>query len=177
MSRIKLQDPNCEIPEVKKVFDEIKVATGGAVPAAYRAFWLQAHILQTAWNRTKRILSEWLLDRILKEKISLAVSSINWCKFCCHIHKWNLIKFKVSEEEVKMNENWESEDKKIAFVLNFCRKATKTPEQISDLDFEKLKKFWYSDEEILEILTVMEMYTWYNKIIVSLWLKIEDLTF
>ncbi len=62
----------------------------------------------------------------------------------------------------------------MAFVLNFCRTATKNPETITDEDFTKLKEYWYSDEDILEILTVMEMYTWYNKIIISLWLKIED---
>ncbi len=177
MSRIKLQNPNCEISEVKNVFDEIKEVTGWIVPSTYRAFGLHSHILQAAWNRTKRILSEWNLDRILKEQIAFAVSSINWCKICCHIHKANLIKFWIDEVEVEKNWEWKSTEKKIEFILNFTRTATKNPENITDEDFEKLRNYWYSDEDILEILTVMEMYTWYNKIIISLNLQIEDLTF
>ncbi len=174
MTRIKLQNINSENPEIKEIFSEIKSKTGGVVPAPYRAFALQSHILQANWNRTKRILSEGNLPHSLKESIALAVSSENRCHFCVNIHRNNLLKQGLSEEEVKQIINATSKNEKIDFVLKFCVKATKNPDKISDFDFEVLRKFEYSDEDILEMLTTMEMYTGYNKIIVALDLQIDD---
>jgi alkylhydroperoxidase family enzyme len=59
-------------------------------------------------------------------------------------------------------------------VLRFVSIATKTPAELTDDDFDQLKQNGFSEEDILEMLTVMEMYTGYNKIIVALGLKIED---
>lgn len=174
MARIKLQSENSDIPEVKKVYDEIKEKTGGDVPAAYRAFGIQSHILQANWNRTKRVLSEGNLPQSMKESIALAVSAENGCRFCINIHKNNLIKQEFSEVEVEKITNASSSDSVLDFVLKLCVKATKNPEKVTDADFAKLRSFDYSDEDILEILTVMEMYTGYNKIIVALNLQIEN---
>ncbi|MFH1188203.1 MAG: peroxidase-related enzyme [bacterium] len=174
MSRIKLQNENSNNPEVKKVFDEIRMKTGGTIPAAYRVFGLQPHILQANWNRTKRILSEGNLPHSLKESIALTVSNANGCHFCVAIHKNNLLKQGFSEDEVNQIMESNSKDEKIDFILKFCVKATKDPRQVNNSDFEQLRNFGYSDEDILEILTTMEMYTGYNKIIVALDLQLDD---
>lgn len=174
MARINLQDVNTNNSEIKNVFDEIKEKTGGTVPAAYRAFGLQAHILQANWNRTKRILSEGNLPQTLKESIALAVSNANGCHFCVNIHKNNLIAQDFTEQQTDAIMQAESNDDRIDFILKFCVKATQHPHHISDNDFKQLHEFHYNDEDILEILTVMEMYTGYNKIIVALGLKTND---
>jgi len=174
MSRLTLQNENIKDEEIRGVFSEIKKITGGKVPAAYRVFGLQSHILQANWNRTKRILSEGNLPQSLKESIALAVSSENGCHFCVNIHQTNLLKQGFSKKDIKQITEAKYKDKKIDFILKFCVKATKNPEQISDFDFETLREFKYSDEDILEILTVMEMYTGYNKIIIALDLQIDD---
>ena len=174
MARIKLQGESSENSEIKQVFNEIKTKTGGIIPAAYRAFALQSHILQVNWNRTKRILSEGNLPHSLKESIALAVSSENDCHFCVNIHKKNLLKQGFSEKDVNQIQEANSEDEKIDFILKFCVKATKTPHKITDSDFLVLRDFNYSDEDILEVLTVMEMFTGYNKIIVALDLQSDD---
>lgn len=174
MARIKLQNEDCNTAEIKAVFDEIKEKTGGTIPAAYRAFGVKSHILQANWNRTKRVLSEGNLPHSLKESIALAVSFANGCHFCVSIHASNLLKQEFSETEVEAIQNASSSDAKTDFILKFAVKASKTPHEIADCDFSQLKAFGYSEEDILEILTVMEMYTGYNKIIVALGLQIED---
>jgi len=174
MARIKLQEENSNNNEIKKIFDEIKKKTGGNVPPAYRAFGLQKHILQANWNKTKRILSEGNLLHSLKESIALAVSAENKCHFCVKIHQNNLLKQGFSQKDIDQIKEAKSKDKKIDFILKFCVQATKNPHQISDNDFKTLRNFNYSDEDILEILTTMEMYTGYNKIIVALDLKLND---
>jgi len=174
MARITLQNENSETPEIKDVFDEIKEMTGGTVPAAYRAFGLKAHVLQANWNRTKRVLSEGNLPKSLKESIALAVSFENGCHFCVNIHSKNLLKQEFTEEEVEQIKSAHSKDEHTDFILKFCVTATKSPHEINDAHFEKLHIFGYTDEDIVEILTVMEMYTGYNKIIVALGLEVED---
>ena len=174
MARIRLQDENSNTTDIKAVFDEIKEKTGGTVPAVYRAFGLHAHILQANWNRTKRVLSEGNLLHSLKESIALAVSAENSCHFCVSIHRNNLLKQEFSETVVDQIMEANSDDEKIDFILKFCVKATKNPHKISDADFDQLHLYGYTDEDILEMLTVMEMYTGYNKIIVALGLQVGD---
>ncbi|MBU2523868.1 peroxidase-related enzyme [Patescibacteria group bacterium] len=173
MARIKLQDEDTNDPEIHKIFKEIK-AKAGKVPAAYRAFARHAHILQANWNRTKNILEKGNIDIKEKEAIATRVSAANECHFCLAIHKGNLEKLGLNASDIQSIEKNEVKDEKLNFVLKFVTTATKNPSKITDHDFEKLKEFGYSEEDIVEILTVMEMYTGYNKIIVALGLQLED---
>jgi len=173
MARIKLQDETTNDPEIRTVFDEI-IEKAGKVPAAYRAFARQAHILQANWNRTKNILGKGNIPIEVKEAIAFRVSTENTCHFCMTIHRQNLEKLGVSNAAIDGIECGTTNDEKLNYVLKFVTTATKNPAEITDGDFDALKKFGYSEEDILEMLTVMEMYTGYNKIIVALGLKIED---
>ncbi len=173
MSRIELTKEPSSDPLIQEIFDEIK-EKAGQVPAAYRAFARHYHIVQANWNRTKNILGEGNVSIEIKEAIATRVSKVNGCHFCLLIHKGNLEKLGFSENEINLIENAEIKDEKLKFILNFVSTATKEPEKLTDQDFEKLRDFGYSDDDILEILTVMEMYTGYNKIIVALDLQPED---
>ncbi len=173
MARIKLQSEDIENPEIKSVFDEIKEKVG-KVPAAYRAFGRYAHILQANWNRTKNILGQGNIPIEVKEAIATRVSTVNGCHFCLAIHKQNLETLGVCLADIEAIENGTVSDEKLNFVLQFVATATKNPAEISDEDFQKLKDFGYTEEDILEMLTVMEMYTGYNKIIVALGLQLDD---
>jgi uncharacterized peroxidase-related enzyme len=168
MTRLKLQNEFTEDPEIKKVFDEVKEMTGGEVPMVFRALALQPHILQVVWNKMSRISSEGKLPYQLKESIAIAVSNLNGCKYCVKFHTKTLKNEGFSDEEIGRIMKGESEDEKIDFVLKFCLKATKNPEEVTDEDLKALRDFGYGDEEILEILAVMEMYTGLNKMLVIL---------
>jgi len=43
-----------------------------------------------------------------------------------------------------------------------------------DNQIQQLKEFGYGDEDVLEILTVIELYTVYNQVIVTLDSKVDD---
>ena len=173
MARIKLADEKTTNPEVKNVFGEI-IEKVGRVPAAYRAFARLPHILQANWNRTINILGKGNLPIVTKEAIATRVSKVNGCHFCLEIHRANLEKLEVHSAQIDKIESGEVSDPKLKLVLEFVAIATKKPEQISDRHFERLKNFGYTEEDVLEMLTVMEMYTGYNKIIVALGLQAED---
>ncbi len=167
MARIKLQDDNSNDPVIQEIFSEI-IKKAGRVPDAYRAFARLPHILQANWNRTKNILGKGNIPIQTKEAIALRVSAENGCHFCLAIHKKNIEKLGMTLDDIQAIEKGEVKDEKLNFVLKFVTLATKNPQEITDEDFETLKKYGYSEEDIVEILTVMEMYTGYNKIIVAL---------
>lgn len=173
MARIRLPDEASVGAASLKIFEEIK-EKAGRVPAAYRAFALHSHILEANWNRTKNILGQGNIPIETKEAIATRVSKVNGCHFCLSIHKRNLEKLGMNAQEIEAIERGEVADPKLNFILKFVSTATKEPEKLTDSDFERLKAFDYSEEDILEILTVMEMYTGYNKIIVALDLQSED---
>lgn len=173
MPRIQLQSEESQDPIVKAIFDEIK-SKAGQVPAPYRAFARLPHILQANWNKTKAVLTQGNLPVSLKESIALAVSTANGCRFCIAIHRKNLEKQGFSKESIKGIAQARSEDPKNEAVLKFAVQATKDPHGLTDGDFKKLKSLGYSEEDILEILTTMEMYTGYNRIITALGISPED---
>lgn len=174
MARIKLQNENAKDPLTQEVFSEIK-AKVGRVPAAYRAFALHPHILQANWNRTKNILGKGNIPLGMKEAIATRVSTANGCHFCVAIHRQNMAKCGFSEHEIKdVERNKGIKDKRLAFVLRFVTIATRNPQKLTNSDFSKMRTFGFSDKDIVEILTAMEMYTGYNKIIVALDLKLDD---
>ncbi len=173
MARIKLLEETSNDNKVSEVFSEI-VERVDQVPAAYRAFALHPHILEANWNRTKNILGKGNLPIETKEAIATRVSKVNGCQFCLLIHKGNLEKLGVSSLEIEAIEKGAVDEERLNFVLQFVSIATKEPEKLTDSDFHQLKEFEYSDKDIVEILTVMEMYTGYNKIIVALNLQPDD---
>lgn len=160
-------------PDIQEIYSEIK-QKAGRVPAAYRAFGLYKHILQANWNRTKNILGQGNLPLEIKESIATRVSKVNGCEFCLKIHKDNLEKLGLSSTIIQLIEAGEVDDERLHLVLQFVSTATQNPQKLTDSDFTRLREVGYSDEDILEILTVMEMYTGYNKIIVALDLQSED---
>ncbi len=174
MPRIKLQSENPNNKAINTIFDEIKSATGMGVPAPYRAFGRMEHILAANWNKTKQVLSQGNLPRILKESIALAVSNANGCEFCVSVHRDNLLKHELTQREVEQIAAAASPDEKTDAVLKFAVQASLEPHKLTEQDFDKLKGFGYSEEDTLEILTVMEMYTGYNKIITALGIKPGD---
>lgn len=173
MSRLTLQSESTSNPEIKQIFTEITEKVG-RVPAAYRAFGLHSHILQANWNRTKNILGKGNIPAEVKEAIATRVSKVNGCHFCLQIHKSNLEALGISSPKIEAIENGLTEEAKLNRVLEFVSVATKEPQKLTDADFAHLREDGYSNEDILEILTVMEMYTGYNKIIVALDLQSDD---
>ena len=173
MARVELTDSEVDEPEVREIFNEIR-EKAGRVPAAYRAFSLHPHILQANWNRTKNILGKGGISLKIKEAIATRVSKVNDCRFCLEIHKNNLKNLGLNLTEIESIENGEVNNEQLNLVLAFVSTATKEPHKLTDDDFTKLKEIGYKDKDIVEILTVMEMYTGYNKIIVALNLQPED---
>lgn len=173
MARIKLETEDSTNPQIQSIFDEIK-ERAGKVPAAYRAFARHEHILQANWNRTKNILEKGNLPIELKEMIAARISAENGCQFCLNIHCENLAKLGFTEGEIEAVTNGQIKEAKLNKILQFVTLASIYPHKITRHDYNELYDFGYTEEDVLEMLTVMEMYTGYNKILVALGIKTFD---
>lgn len=173
MARITLQ--NCEIQDqaTQKIYEEVEKYVG-YVPAAYRAFSLQKNILEANWGRTTRIMQEGELSLELKESIGLAVSKANECELGTIIHQDKIKKHGLLQQEIDKRENADSSNEKTKTVLQFCVKFSVDTKALTDEDFDAIRALGFSDTNIVEMITVAEMYTGYNKVINALDLKITD---
>lgn len=173
MARIALQNENADLPIVKEIFTEIKTKTG-MVPPLYRALGLSAPILESAWLYRKKVMYEGNLPFYLKAAIGVRVSEVNKCYACVKVHSQILEKMGVNPYEIRGMVYGEVTDEKLQFVLQFVSIAAKDPAQLREDDFESLRQLGYSDTDILEMLTVMEMITGLNKLVIALDLQPED---
>ena len=92
------------------------------------------------------------IDRRLYELLYIRVSMLNGCRYCLQHHLANSMKVGLTEKDwqgLKAPESAEFTPAEKA-ALAFAEKLTRTPGEITDVDFEKLKKH-YSDGEIVEI--------------------------
>jgi len=77
----------------------------------------------------------------------------------------------ISDEMVKEYENFESSEKVPELekaVLTVALKSTTTPRQITDGEIETLKRFGYSDGQIIEILLIANFHSMLARINESL---------
>ena len=116
------------------------------------------------------------LSRKVKESIAILVSKDNSCAYCVAAHTAALRTIGTTDKELGMIE---SEIEKSKFtekereLITFVRKANKDPNKITDEEFEELRKRGASDSEIVEALSVMELFTAFNKFLDSLNVEID----
>lgn len=140
----------------------------------------------SAGGAHRYIMYESTLSRKLAESIGVLVSSKNRCRFCADAHTRSLeVQFRGDDRK-----NWleqfvdcvsrcdveglpgYSEKEKAA--LRFALIAARNPNQLSDVDFEELRRAGYSDREILDILAAVALFEMHNRIVVALGLRMIE---
>jgi uncharacterized peroxidase-related enzyme len=175
MSRIPLLETT-EQKETLEVFKDIE-ATFGRVPNLFRAYALYPPLLAANWNKFKAImLRQGSLSPRVKETIALLVSQDNGCVYCIAAHTAGLKLLGLSEAAIKgIGENLDATEfsPKEKALITFARQANRAPLQVSDEAFAHLRRVGASDEEIIETLGVMELYTSFNKFLDALHIDID----
>jgi AhpD family alkylhydroperoxidase len=110
----------------------------------------------------------------MKESIALAVSAENNCPLSVRVHTKKLEKRSLPLPEIEKRKRADSCDVTIKTILKFCVQASKDPHALSEENFKEVKSLGFSEKEILEMLTVMDMYTGYSKIIVALGIHSQE---
>ena len=147
MSRISLIEPESATPEVKEIYEKaLRGKPGNAQKAlAHRPEMLKNFLpFYASVGRS--------LDRKLYEMIYLRASFINGCHYCQQHHVASSKRVGLTSEDWKALKDgtYARFTDKEQTALAYAEKLTRTPGEITDADFEKLKKD-FSDAEIVDL--------------------------
>jgi uncharacterized peroxidase-related enzyme len=147
MARISLVQPDQAVPEVKEIYDQkLKGKPGNAQKAlAHRPEMLKNFLaFYASVGRS--------LDRKLYELIYIRVSMINGCRYCLQHHLASSKRATVTPEDwnALKQGNYSRFSEKERAALTYVEKLTRSPHDISDTDFNALKKH-FADPEIVDL--------------------------
>lgn len=147
MARISLVQPDQAVLEVKEIYDQkLKGKPGNAQKAlAHRPEMLKNFLaFYASVGRS--------LDRKLYELIYIRVSMINGCRYCLQHHLASSKRAAVTPEDwnALKQGNYSRFSEKERAALTYVEKLTRSPHDISDTDFNALKKH-FADPEIVDL--------------------------
>ncbi len=103
------------------------------------------------------------LDAKTRDGIALAVSGVSDCEYCLQSHAYVASTFsKLSREEISLNRRGHSGDSKRDAAVQFAKKVTEQRGKVSDEDFAAVKAAGFSDEQILEIVSLSAQFLMTN---------------
>ncbi|MFN2361286.1 MAG: carboxymuconolactone decarboxylase family protein [Marinobacter sp.] len=162
--------------KVAHVFDDI-LQTEGFVANIFRAFAHQPEVLEQNWAREKALMHGGILSSKLKSAIVVVVSADNGCPYCVHHHRAALMEEGLTLEGVnRVEQQPESAplpEKEIALLL-LARQANLNPRKAGLLFVGKARDCGATDAEIVEAMSVMELYSSWNKFIAMMNVQIES---
>jgi uncharacterized peroxidase-related enzyme len=169
MARIVLIEPEQAPPEVKEIYEQkLKGKPGNAQKAlAHRPDMLKNFLgFYASFGRS--------LDRKLYELIYIRVSMINGCSYCLQHHIASSKRVGLTPEDwgALKRGNHSSYGEKERAALIYVEKLTRSPHEITDGDFDELKKH-FADPEIVDIHLLTGLANLTNRFTAPLGLELE----
>jgi uncharacterized peroxidase-related enzyme len=166
MARLELADRRKLPEEFKGRFDVIE-QSNGYIPNSYLLLAHRPPILQALMDLSKAVIrDEGTLDRGFRFLIAYMSSRTAGCQFCQAHNISSASRWGISDE--KLNAIWEyetsplfNEGERAAFDL--ARAASVVPNAVTDDIFARLKKH-FSSEQIVEMVAVIALFGWQNRL-------------
>jgi uncharacterized peroxidase-related enzyme len=169
MARISLIAPESASPEVREIYDGTLRGKPGNIQKAL------AHRPEMLKNFLSFYASVGRsLDRKLYELIYLRVSFINQCRYCLQHHVASSKRVGLTAEDwtaLKAGNFSRYIDKERA-ALTYAEKLTRAPHEITETDFDDLKKH-FSDPEIVDLHMLAGLANLTNRVTDPLGLEVE----
>ena len=169
MARISLIAPDTASPEVRAIYDTVLRGKPGNVQKAL------AHRPEMLKNFLSFYASVGRsLDRKLYELIYLRVSFINGCRYCTQHHVASSKRVGLTAEDWTALQagDYSRYGEKERSALTYVEKLTRTPREITDADFNGLKK-QFSEPEIVDIHMLAGLANLTNRLTDPLGLELE----
>jgi uncharacterized peroxidase-related enzyme len=169
MARISLIAPETASPEVREIYSTMLRGKPGNVQKAL------AHRPEMLKNFLSFYASVGRsLDRKLYELIYLCVSLINECHYCTQHHVGSSKRVGIAAEDwaaLKAG-NYSRYGEKERAALTYVERITRAPHEITDADFDELKKH-FSEPEIVDIHMLAGLANLTNRVTDPLGLEVE----
>jgi uncharacterized peroxidase-related enzyme len=169
MARISLIEPESAPAEVREIYETVLRGKPGNVQKA----------LAHRPEMLKNFLSFYgsvgrSLERKLYELIYLRVSFINGCRYCTQHHVASSKRVGLTAEDWSALQagNYSRYNAKERAALNYVEKLTRVPHEITESDFDELKKH-FSDPEIVDIHMLAGLANLTNRLTDPLGLELE----
>jgi uncharacterized peroxidase-related enzyme len=169
MARISLIAPESAPPAVREIYDTMLRGKPGNVQKALanRPEMLKAFLgFYASVGRS--------LDRKLYELIYLRVSFINECHYCSqhHIASSKRVGLTAEDFAALKSGNYSRYEEKDRVALAYVEKVTRAPHQITETDFDELKKH-FPEPEIVDIHMLAGLANLTNRVTDPLGLELE----
>lgn len=158
-----IDEPSDE--RIRQIFEDIRQKEG-FVPNLFLAYAHQPDVLEYNWEREKSLLYGGVLDETFKSAIVVVVSSDNGCGYCVHHHQEALKSAGFSQVELTAllsdpeSSRFTGREKAL---LALVRQANRDPHKPADLLLARVRSEGATDAEIIEAMSVMELYSSWNK--------------
>lgn len=159
MPRIATLAPDQVPAESKQAIDTF-TKNLGFTPNMMKAF-AHSPIAFNAWATLRTSLSK-ALDLKTRESISLIVSEVNGCNYCLGVHTHAAAHAKMSSDDVILARKGRASDPKRDAAVQFAHKVIETRGQVSDDDLQAVRNAGYTEANIVEIVTLVAMYSLTN---------------
>src|SRR3984957_2167498 len=169
MARITLIAPESASPEINEIYEKALRGKPGNVQKAlaHRPEMLKAFLpFYASVGRS--------LDRKLYELIYLRVSLINECRYCAQHHVASSKRAGLTGEDwtALKSGNYSRYGEKERAALTYVEKLTRAPHEVSETDFNELKKL-FSEPEIVDIHMLAGLANLTNRVTDPLGLELE----
>lgn len=168
MSRFSLPGPDAVTdPTAKRVYGEIERELGfGIVPNVFRAMSSNPAFLEANWSMFRSTVLHGDLPRIVKEMIGVVVSTVHDSPYARLVHLHSLSVQGLAEETLRQLADGSVEPEGLnpssVAVLRFAQRAAERPSGLTDADFAALAQVGLSQDEILEVIATIQLFTAVN---------------
>jgi uncharacterized peroxidase-related enzyme len=145
--------------KAKDLFEQIKKTTG-KVPKWMRVMANREEIMLGFFNLFQATMGKGKVERLLKWKVAYQISELNKCEFCVSVAKIQLKNFGLSDEEISKICTLENE--KEITAMKYTVASTCHAYNIDEIVFGKMKDN-FSDEQIVEITSVIGLFNFINR--------------
>ncbi|HET9700813.1 MAG TPA: peroxidase-related enzyme [Burkholderiales bacterium] len=150
MSRIQPVDPQTATGEARELLQAVQSQLG-AVPAFLRVLAHSPKALG-AFLGMHASLGAGALDHATQERIALAVAESNACEYCVSAHTAIGRKAGLSNEEMLLNRQGGSADRKAAAAVVLARALNEHRGEVTGAEFDAARAAGLSDAEIVEVI-------------------------
>ncbi len=166
---------------LKKLYDKVK-GPNNTIDNIMLVHSLRPHTMKGHMALYKNVLhhSNNTMPKWFLETIGVYVSILNNCSYCVDHHFEGLKrllndddKAEVIKKKLITNSYETFFDKDYSLVLRYAENLTKSPDQITENQIDKIKNTGLNDGQILEINQVISYFNYANRTVLGLGVNIE----
>jgi uncharacterized peroxidase-related enzyme len=150
MQRLPAIDPSTATGETKTALDEVEARLGNS-PNVMRTIANSPAAL-LGYLALDGALSVGKLDPQLRAQIGLAVAEANTCQYCVAAYAAAGKLLGLDEAAIRAAREASSSDPKVTAALQFARTVAEYRGDLTDDEFDRIRRAGYSNDEIAEII-------------------------